>query len=252
MLTTYKKIGKKIRDLRKARDWTQEELAENSGLHPTYIGGIERGERNPTLGSLYKISSAFGISLSNILKLEGHELEKLFNAPSDDILLSIFSGFRAQVDVKGKLAELYLSKYLESLKQSNKIENYEWHDKDSLPDFVVFYKEHRFIIECKNLRSGNEGIYRKEPSYKVEVQKTRNSKDGSNTRSYPVDYFDILAVCMFNQTKIWEFFLIAAKYLKKAHDNSFLAVFQPVPFNPCSPWEKNIITVMDDILRDRQ
>jgi len=250
MLTTYKRIGKKIRDLRKARGWTQEELAERSGLHPTYIGGIERGERNATIGSFYKISSAFGISLANILKLESHDLEKLFNAPSDDILLAIFSGFRAQVDVKGKLAELYLAKYLENLKQSNKIEDYEWNDKDSLPDFVVIYKGHRYIVECKNLRSGDEGIYKKEPSYKVEVQKTRNSKDGSNTRSYPVDYFDILAVCMFNQTKIWDYFFIATKYLKKAQDDNLLAVFQPVPFNPTSPWEKVIITVLDDISKD--
>ncbi len=53
-----KRLGKQIRTLRHAKGWTQEELAARSGLHPTYIGGIERGERNVGFDNLIKIAAA--------------------------------------------------------------------------------------------------------------------------------------------------------------------------------------------------
>jgi transcriptional regulator with XRE-family HTH domain len=250
MQNTRKQIGQKIRELRKARGWTQEQLAEKSGLHPTYIGGVERGDRNPTISAYYKISEVFDISLANLFKLNKHKLEENFNAPADDIMLAILKGFRAQVDVKGKLAELYLAKHLDTLKETGVIEYFEWHDKDGLPDFEISYKGNKYIIECKNLRSGDDGIYKKYPAYKVEVQKTRNSKDGSNTRSYPVNYFDILTVCMFNQTKIWNFLFIATKYLEQDEDRRFLKIFQSVPFKRIMPWETDLIAVLQDISGD--
>lgn len=52
------RVGKTIRQLRLARGWTQEELAERARLHPTYIGGIERGERNVGLDNLIGIARA--------------------------------------------------------------------------------------------------------------------------------------------------------------------------------------------------
>jgi len=252
MHTTQKEIGKKIQEQRKARGWTQEALAERSGLHPTYIGGVERGERNATIDSFCKIAEAFGISLSDLFKLDRHDLEKLFIAPADDIMLAILKGFRAQVDVKGKLPELYLFKYLKHLTDKNLLDGFEWSDKDGLPDFKIIFNGAEYVAECKNLRSGQEGIYKKNPSYKVEVQKTRNSKDGSNTRSYPVDNFDLLAVCMFNQTGKWDFYFIATEHLNRTTDERFLTIFQPVPFNPTTPWEKNILTVLAEIARQRE
>jgi hypothetical protein len=130
-----------------------------------------------------------------------HELEKLFNAPSKDIMDAIMRGFRAQVDVKGKLAELYLYKYLKELEEKKFIAELIWEDRDGEPDFKFKLQNKAVRMECKNLR--NE-IYKKpKKAYKVEIQKTRNSKDGTNTRSYRIDYFDILAVCMFNQTGEW-------------------------------------------------
>ncbi len=253
MATTQKEIGKKIQELRKGRGWTQEALAERSGLHPTYIGGVERGERNATIDSFCKIAGAFGISLSDLFKLDRHDLEKLFNAPADDIMLAILKGFRAQVDVKGKLAELYLFKYLEHRKAKGDIEDFEWNDLDSLPDFRIVYKGRDYRAECKNLRSGEDGIYKRSPSFKVEVQKTRNSMDGTATRSYRVDYFDLLGVCMFNQTGKWDFVFIASQYLETRPENKdLLKVFQPVPFVQTSPWEKDIIQVLDEIAKDKE
>jgi transcriptional regulator with XRE-family HTH domain len=53
-------FGKKVRELRLAKGWTQEELAERTGLHSTYIGGVERGERNLGFDNLVKIARALG------------------------------------------------------------------------------------------------------------------------------------------------------------------------------------------------
>jgi XRE family transcriptional regulator, regulator of sulfur utilization len=247
MPAIQEKIGQRIRTHREARGWTQEGLAEKCGLHPTYIGGIERGERNPTIESLESIATGFGISLSELLRFENHTLEDKFNSPCEDIMEAILHGFRAQVDVKGKLAELYMAKYLRGLKDEGLIEDFQWNDADNVPDFIIKYKGNKYVVECKNLRSGDEGIYKKESAYKVEVQRTRNSKDGSNTRSYRVGHFDILGVSMFNQTGKWNFFFIASKYLQKADDPQFLKIFQPVPFNPMRPWERDITVVLEDI-----
>jgi len=54
------RLGKKIRQLRLAKGWTQEELAERTGLHSTYVGGVERGERNLGLDNILKIARALG------------------------------------------------------------------------------------------------------------------------------------------------------------------------------------------------
>jgi transcriptional regulator with XRE-family HTH domain len=56
------KFGRTLRRLRLAKNWTQEELAERANLHSTYIGGIERGERNVGLQNILKIARALGVS----------------------------------------------------------------------------------------------------------------------------------------------------------------------------------------------
>lgn len=50
------------------RRWTQEQLAGKAGLHSTYIGGIERGERNLTLVNLSKLAKAFSVSLGELFR----------------------------------------------------------------------------------------------------------------------------------------------------------------------------------------
>lgn len=174
-----------------------------------------------------------------------HKLEEMLNAPASDIMDAILRGFRAQVDVKGKLAELYLYKYLEVLEKSGKIRNLKWIDADGVPDFNFDVGSKSFRVECKNLR--NETFKNPTPAYKVEIQKTRNSKDGTNTRSYRNDYFDILAVCTFNQTGKWEFYFIKSSNLEVVEDNpSLLKIMQRVPHKPEGPWKKDILDLISD------
>ncbi len=61
-------FGKRVRALRRQRGLSQEELAELAGLHRTYIGGIERGERNPTLTSMQRIARALKVSVRTLLE----------------------------------------------------------------------------------------------------------------------------------------------------------------------------------------
>ena len=59
-------IGQRIRNCRTQKGLSQEKLAELAGCHPTYIGQLERGEKNATLESVEKIASAMDISLSEL------------------------------------------------------------------------------------------------------------------------------------------------------------------------------------------
>ncbi len=68
-----KTVGQRIRNYRNQRGLSQEKLAEISGCHPTYIGQIERGEKNATIESIEKISSALGISLATLFEKIGDE-----------------------------------------------------------------------------------------------------------------------------------------------------------------------------------
>jgi transcriptional regulator with XRE-family HTH domain len=63
-------IGKRIKEQRLAKGLSQEELAELASLHRTYIGIVERGEKNITLFNLYRISEALGVDINKILKLK--------------------------------------------------------------------------------------------------------------------------------------------------------------------------------------
>lgn len=66
-----KLIGQRIRNYRTQQGLSQEKLAEMAGCHPTYIGQLERGEKNATLESIEKIASALNISLSQLFEKLG-------------------------------------------------------------------------------------------------------------------------------------------------------------------------------------
>jgi transcriptional regulator with XRE-family HTH domain len=59
--TARKRFGSKVRNLRLSRGWTQEVLGFNADLHATYIGGIERGERNVSLDNIIRLAVALKV-----------------------------------------------------------------------------------------------------------------------------------------------------------------------------------------------
>jgi transcriptional regulator with XRE-family HTH domain len=60
-------LGQAIRELRTELSVSQEELAHRSGMHRTYLGGIERGERNPSYTNILRIASALDVTGSALL-----------------------------------------------------------------------------------------------------------------------------------------------------------------------------------------
>jgi transcriptional regulator with XRE-family HTH domain len=61
-------FGNRIRELRKARGLSQEELSHRAGLDYRYIGGVERGERNPSLISITRLANALDVPLSELFE----------------------------------------------------------------------------------------------------------------------------------------------------------------------------------------
>lgn len=67
-MSVLRKFGLRVRQLREACGWSQEDFAEKADLHRTYVSGIERGTRNPTLTVLSRIAKGFGMTLDELLQ----------------------------------------------------------------------------------------------------------------------------------------------------------------------------------------
>jgi transcriptional regulator with XRE-family HTH domain len=65
-------LGRRIRSLREAKDWTQQELGNQADVNYKFLGEIERGQQNPSLNVLVKIASALEVDLPEMLRFE-HE-----------------------------------------------------------------------------------------------------------------------------------------------------------------------------------
>jgi len=67
------RFGERVRRLRQTRQLSQEKLAFISNMHRTYLGGIERGERNPSLKNIAAIAKTLGVTLSELFRFEDQE-----------------------------------------------------------------------------------------------------------------------------------------------------------------------------------
>lgn len=169
----------------------------------------------------------------------GHPVERMLNASARDILDALENGFRARADLKGKLAELFAARYLDALQMRGLIDRYEWQDLDGEPDFIVWLRGGPAItVEAKNIRSGKGAL-------RAETQKTRASKSDPMSRYYRADQFDILAVCLYNQTSEWTSIFARIGDLRRlATDPRYLEVLQVIPQPIAPPWT----TDMADLL----
>lgn len=61
------RLSERLRDVRKNRKMTQQEVAEKAGLHLTYIGHLEAGKYHPTMFVVWKIAKALGVGLDELI-----------------------------------------------------------------------------------------------------------------------------------------------------------------------------------------
>ncbi len=63
-----KAVGRRIRELRKQKGWSQEHLADEADVHRTYMWGIEAGRRNPSLKHLTRIADALDVPIAALVE----------------------------------------------------------------------------------------------------------------------------------------------------------------------------------------
>jgi hypothetical protein len=127
-----------------------------------------------------------------------HALEQIFGLDAREILDIIGSRMRLEVAVKGGVAEHHLEKRLASESTVSVVRL----DSDGQPDFDVTMEDgQRVLVECKNASP--------EPyangDFKVEIQKTRATRDDPAGRLYRPEQFDVVAACIYSATGSWEF-----------------------------------------------
>lgn len=61
-------LARNVRKARDAKGWSQEDLADASGLHRTYVSGVERAVRNPTIAIVAQLAKALGVTASDLLR----------------------------------------------------------------------------------------------------------------------------------------------------------------------------------------
>lgn len=72
VLDIYRRLGERVRRERERLGWTQEELAERAGLHPAYVGQIERAQKKVSLATVDRLVEALGVSTSSLLDPAQH------------------------------------------------------------------------------------------------------------------------------------------------------------------------------------
>jgi methanogenic corrinoid protein MtbC1/DNA-binding XRE family transcriptional regulator len=65
----FERLGRRVQELRSARGWTQQQLADEAGLDRTYISGLEHGKQNPTIGALLRLATALEAPLDCLVVL---------------------------------------------------------------------------------------------------------------------------------------------------------------------------------------
>lgn len=64
----FERFGQRVRTLRKEQSYSQENFAAACGMDRTYMGGIERGERNPSLRNIQRIAETLGITIAELME----------------------------------------------------------------------------------------------------------------------------------------------------------------------------------------
>lgn len=159
-----------------------------------------------------------------------HRLETRYGLPAKDILNVIERSPRCEQMVKGFVAEYHLENLLKTLLAKGDILGYKLIDVDGEPDFEVTTLDGtRALIECKMFMSNQK-------KWKVDFQRTRNSKSNPLSRFYRRSDFDVLAACTYNHNGRWDFVYVRTEDLPLDEDAGEDCLKKAVYYeetNPC-------------------
>lgn len=93
-------VGMRIKAIRKSKGWTQEQLAEHAGLQYTYIGGVERGDRNITMETLEKVILALDVDAVDLFRIELSDPKDQYKREAMDSLIATI-GIRSAAEIRG-------------------------------------------------------------------------------------------------------------------------------------------------------
>jgi len=99
-------FGRRLKALRKERKMTQEELADKLGLHNSYIGLLERGERIPSLLTLDKIAKYFGVKPADLIVEE--QSPQKYDLKQKELLYIVREGAPEEIDKLYKIAKIVM------------------------------------------------------------------------------------------------------------------------------------------------
>ena len=159
---------------------------------------LERRAVDLGLDTALRLSAAEGFRVPSE-RSPSHILETQFGLSPTEILEIISTRSRLVVAVRGGVAEHHLERQLRANKN---VESVGRRDRDGEPDFDVELTDGRtYVVECKNASPDRYS----NGDFKVEVQKTRASKNDPASRYYAVTEFDVVAACLFTATGEWQF-----------------------------------------------
>ncbi|MEF2966618.1 helix-turn-helix transcriptional regulator [Paenibacillus sp. M1] len=115
-------IGERIKQLRKEQGLTQEELAEKAGVNASYIGTVERGERNISIETLEKIIQGLGIPLE--LMFQFHETDDIdARTNKAEVITAISSLMHSRSLEENKLVFRVIKDILNTMDAKNELKN---------------------------------------------------------------------------------------------------------------------------------
>lgn len=106
-------VGANIKEIRKQKKMTQEELAEKCGLQTSYLAGVERGDRNITLQTLEKITVGLDINAKDLFELDtpmkqlSIETEQLIHMFAEQLKLKSDNEIKLIIELANKIFETY-------------------------------------------------------------------------------------------------------------------------------------------------
>ena len=252
-------FGKKVKNIRLSKGFSQEQLSAITDLDRSYLSDIERGLRNVSLKNIEILANAFGIPIYQLFLEDGNILEK-WHIKIADLEKLILGNPSLRGFVIGYLAEAKLQEMIVGDKRIAGFKKFDDHDRSNKHDLLVTYKGKSFSIEAKSLQTNTvrkiaDGAY--EGRFQCDASDKRKIvlPGGEEITTTCLRYgdFDVLAVNLFAFRGQWEFAFALnrdlppsnyAKYPEEIRQSLIKSIIPiSLPLQP--PFEHDLFTVLE-------